>query len=103
MINGLEEHQIDSIHPAHVDHLEPIPLTEEWLKRFGFNSEESKYVWRNDNRHFKLWKRQNKLEGWYFHVTGNLADDGFIIVVKWVHQLQNLYFNLTGEELTVND
>lgn len=76
--------------------LKPIPLTEEWLLKFGF--EKVRY---EKYSHEKL----NKLRA-YPHVMTN----GFGIYlmgsysfphIKHVHQLQNLYFALTGEEVTI--
>lgn len=69
----------------------PIPLTEEWLIKFGF---EGNIIAVND-----LWIEHDGDVGYY------LADDHSIGVgmdyIKYVHQLQNLYFALTGEELTI--
>ena len=66
----------------------PIPLTEEWLLRFGFEAID---------------------DGWYQKVefTWNIYDylvrwNGNVINAQYVHQIQNLYFALTGEELTIN-
>ena len=69
------------------DCLYPIPLTEEWLLRFDWNG----YKQMNINSYFKI------DEGgciWY-------CNDFTGIVISYVHQLQNLYFALTGEELTM--
>jgi hypothetical protein len=72
-----------------LDFCEPIPLTEEWLLKFGF--EKSSY---------------------YYEIKGiaiSLGEDGRTILngcgevnakhCVYVHQLQNLYFALTGKEL----
>jgi len=75
---------------------EPIPLTEEWLLKFGFE--------KNDNNQFILMEGSvdilfNKdLNGW--------TCDGInfsINMTEHVHQLQNLYFALTGEELKLKE
>jgi len=66
----------------------PIPITEEWLLRMGFESLE---------------------DGWYKieEYTWNIYDKGFrykgqhIAEPDYIHQLQNLYHALTGEELTI--
>ncbi len=71
----------------------PIPLTEEWLLKFGFkrqiNQPYADYIL-NDwgicyeidtNNYF--WYDYDKLE------------------IKYVHQLQNIYFALTGDELEI--
>ena len=60
--------------------LHSIPLTEEWLLRFGFESKNPVLFTNSDGDSFYL-------------------DD---TKIKHVHQLQNLYFALTGEELTYN-
>jgi hypothetical protein len=81
--------------------LKPIPLTEEWLLKFGFKKD-TKYDW------------ELKVNGVLFY---GMCDDSqpintgigilnlpnSIINIKHVHQLQNLYFALTGEELTIKN
>jgi hypothetical protein len=74
--------------------LEPVPLTEEWLIKFGFiNDEEIGYSW------YIEW------EGCVI-LAYDLDDKGIRVSDTWefgkreyVHQLQNLYFALTGCEL----
>ena len=65
---------------------EPIPLTEEWLLKFGFNlySKEMYFI-----AGMKIWKCN---EIFICNKNG--------IVIKHVHQLQNLYFALINKELT---
>jgi hypothetical protein len=85
--------------------IEPIPLTEEWLLKFGFK-------FRNTNKQY----------GWYLEVSKNrvltwchskeisldfdLEDYDynntlFDFNCEYIHRLQNLYFALTGTELTI--
>ena len=77
--------------------IKPIPLTEEWFYKLGglrFNLDAEK-------KHYQI--------GLF---TFRLEKDGFILLnddntecffgfkpIRYVHQLQNLYFELTGEEL----
>lgn len=68
-------------------HFEPIPLTEQWLLRFGFA----------ENKH-TIGCFGNNVIGIYFR---NGEGNYNIAKFKYVHQLQNLYFALTGEELPV--
>ena len=72
----------------------PIPLTEEWLVKFGFVFDGVRYQQYINNN---LWAFvKNNAYGWY---------SPFIEIsngIKYVHQLQNLYFTLTGEELKDN-
>ena len=69
---------------------EPIPLTEEWLVRFGFRKSDL-----SDRFIIHGWFYFEKSENGYSFRT----IDGFVRVIESVHQLQNLYFALTGEEL----
>jgi hypothetical protein len=90
-----------SIGSAYVP-FEPIPLTEDWLVRFGFEKEvkQSDSVYISDNVY-----RLNIFEYATSCGTMNLEIDyydqhaSFTTNIKYVHQLQNLYFYLTGEEL----
>ena len=69
----------------------PIKLTEEWLLKFGFVKKEIGYS--------KLTEmEQCFLISFGKHTSVNGIK--FNNEIKTVHQLQNLYFSLTGEELT---
>jgi hypothetical protein len=73
------------------EEFEPIPLTEEWLLKFGF-------AWKNFAfRDGKFTVRFQKEFYVYLSVEGIRP---ITIKLDYVHQLQNLYFTLTGEELT---
>jgi len=72
----------------------PIPLTEEWLERFGFKFDGYCSFWKSD---IELTKDVGDNHYSVFNVHGNsLYRDG---IIQYVHTLQNLYFALTGEEL----
>jgi hypothetical protein len=77
----------------------PIPLNEDWLVKFGFaqyKDPESIYY-------------SKEFEGLFnFDLRRSFGFPNFIwefndmpLFVDYVHQLQNLYFALTGEELTI--
>lgn len=74
----------------------PIPLTEEWLVRLGFEQ-----YWEDD------WDAPYYIHsnGWNIHIHGKTMqpyDFGFEFLkykMEFVHQLQNLHFALTGEVL----
>jgi hypothetical protein len=75
----------------------PIPLTEEWLVKFGFSKISIPLVKLSGEtiNYF--------LEGLFTSTSqwGSFRwHEGYAIEIKYVHQLQNLYFALTGEELT---
>jgi len=76
---------------------EPIPLTEKWLLKFGFDKQEHEagvfYALSEiyfDDR-FKLAIQQDSGYDWVY--VG--------LELKYVHSLQNIFFALTGEELTL--
>ena len=75
------------------DDYRAIPLTEEILLKFGFFKKLGNY----------------ELENFRFHISQPMNFDGFLFCegysvitdkIQFVHQLQNLFFALTGEELT---
>jgi hypothetical protein len=72
----------------------PIPLTEEWLLKFGFVSNPYK------DRYELIAKINIIIECDKTKGLVNLYCEQFPHI-KYVHQLQNLYFALTGEELTI--
>lgn len=76
---------------------EPIPLTEEWLLKFGFKKRNDKYY---KGRYF-IEEGLSKLfnNGMSFRITINNTESAYANSIKYVHQLQNLYYALTGEEL----
>ena len=76
----------------------PMPLTEEWLEKFGFyeTSRYGKYLEFNINQEQSLRLpicKHSERDFWYV-LRGSVK-------IQYVHQLQNLYFALTGEELTI--
>lgn len=99
--------------------IEPIPLTEEWLVKFGFRKERRK--WENglgESDYFicpREWYvisfferiesgsefRQFRIYYWdKWHNNDKFLDcHQMANTLLYVHQLQNLYFALTGEEL----
>ena len=77
---------------APIDQLwcKPIPLTEEWLLKFGFDKIDFQFI-KNGIKLFPI-------RDLYYRGNFPIKSD-----IKYVHQLQNLYFALTGEELTIKD
>lgn len=85
------------------NNLEPIPLTEEWFKKFNATKD------KEFNMHYTL-----PINGDYgyllflkdkdeYDVFIHIDEDSILLYnnIKYVHQLQNLYFALTGNELTI--
>lgn len=80
----------------------PIPLTEEWLLKFGW-VKENNYLWCEDVPYIVKMKFKKDGSIWLGNVLEVHFGSGFSKKrnngVKYIHQLQNLYFALTGEEL----
>ena len=73
-----------------LEDVKPIPLTEEWLLKFGFEYSDL-------NGDSGLWK----IPPFQIYGKYNQFIYDYKLDVNYVHQLQNLYFALTGEELTI--
>lgn len=90
--NGKQKqiHSISNHNARDYSKVEPIPITEEWLLKLGYwpcNLTDNHF---NISGH-RIWK----------------CNDIFIcdkngIVLKYIHQLQNLYFALNQKELIFN-
>ena len=76
--------------------IQPIPLTEEWLLKFGFEPKGTEPIMFTNGRYNYFPSSK------YF---GNTRNNGGLIHsnVRHVHQLQNRYFALTGEELKIEE
>lgn len=84
----------------YAENYDPIPITEEWLLRFGFKNSES--INKSNSFFYK------PVGGSELHIN---PDNGVVWIerytnifnnpalIEYVHQLQNLYFALTGKEL----
>lgn len=72
-----------------------IPLTEELLKKLGLFCYGKKRNWYDDENHkFSISTSGN----WALYLNNEWITIG---KVDYIHQLQNLYFALTGMELTI--
>lgn len=104
--------QVESPYIDVVSQYEPIPLTEEWLEKLGL-------IKRNQTEELPEELQQPDIDEdgdiWYTWVKGvfnlEIQSNGEIWFelyshykhIKWVHELQNLYFALTEEELTLQE
>jgi len=76
-----------------------IPLTEEWLLKFGFeksNNNTDFYTFDKDKISIHLKSRH--------YANGRTYFNSWCIIekqIEYVHQLQNLYFSLIGKELNL--
>jgi hypothetical protein len=88
---------------------EPIPITMELIERFGFVFEEL-----GDDPTLEEQSYRKAIRGYgskAFEIEFNKFENGFtldfitgeLIIYKYVHELQNLYYLLIGWELSWND
>lgn len=89
----------DKMHPLtwYDEDLTPIQLTEEWLLKFGFEKIEDTswyFEYRIDKKNIISFDKDHK-EYSYFNLSSRLCQ------LKYVHQLQNIYFSLTQQELKI--
>ena len=85
------------------DKFEHIPLTEEWLLKFGFTKQST------SNNCNKWFKGENPItHDWLFHLVWLVGHPTPFYqnghhMIKYVHQLQNLFWCLCNEELTIKN
>lgn len=77
--------------------IKPIPLTEEWLLKFGFEYS-TMGIFKIDNFVIVKWKGE---DAEFRQFTANRGEPRHTTYLKYVHSLQNLYFAITGQELTI--
>ena len=98
-VNGFDEAQ------EHYPY-EPIPLTEEWLIKFGFEYEEDSELWVNRDFAIKLQPHSHLV---YKYLAPYKAPAKFYFIlgtnVEYVHELQNTWSVLmtSTEELTIKE
>jgi hypothetical protein len=94
------------LHPLtwYLQDLQPIPLTEEWLLKLQFEIfgdilflGDEYNIWKQTpNCRFNLFTIDK--ERWICSILNQELTE-----IKYIHQLQNLYFALTGEELVIKE
>lgn len=92
--NGLTTKTIhfDDHFTSEINYFTPIPLTEEWLIKLGFTYQTMGIFTAPSIQYFSVVK-------WQGHDAKFTLIKDQKLSIKHVHQLQNLYFALTGNEL----
>lgn len=83
--------------PSRAEYIHGIPLSEEWLLRFGLTPGMGGWNHSTEQEPFII----KEFETGVYYYTG---DEGYKLGkgIRYVHQLQNLYHAITGEELKDN-
>lgn len=96
LVTGISNSSINTIDADNLNlsDIEPIKLTDKWLTDFGF----SKTEWDHNNSFSKIVGNNDYTIVFYSNCVCEIGD---IITkeIEFVHQLQNLYYALTGVEL----
>jgi len=89
---------IGAIEWAKDNMFKPIPLTEEWLVKFGFKFDVGYHLGDLKKIRIDYYDDSN-----IWNIAQMIGSMPMYIDVKiqYVHQLQNIYFALTGNELTL--
>ena len=84
--------------PININGISPIPITPEWLERLGFEWDIYYQGYCDGNYIVNI--REN---GTISFAYGKRRHDEmqFLPYIKYVHQLQNLYHAITGNELKI--
>lgn len=92
ILSGKCEDNHESINGYDCKCIEPVLLTEEWLLKLGFQKTN---CFKNKEMIIELGLND------IFHARKRITPESSIYIcdVEYVHQLQNLYYALTGEEL----
>lgn len=89
-----------------------IPLTPEWLEKCGFgksqsDDDEQRDIWgiQVANNTSLYYDPEEENKHWYlsYEWNNNHFQNDFWACPEFVHQLQNLFFALAGEEITINE
>src|SRR5689334_2826621 len=81
--------------------ISPIVLNEHWLLSFGFEKREGNYYMLRFILEHGISKYFDN--GLSFRITIDNSTSAHVASVKYVHQLKNLYYAITGQELIYNE
>jgi len=103
-----EPHIVDKTDFKWAEMYVPIPLTEEWLLKFGFELKDKINMGFIKQINFPHMKNYLYVNSKYYTTAlwDEISQKEFLIMLnpcQYVHQLQNLYFALTNEELTIKN
>jgi hypothetical protein len=84
-----------------------IPLTEDWLIRFGFEKRNGSFsIYLSELERSEIERKRIDIFFGAERIAAELCRSGIcfsMVTCNYVHQLQNLYFALTSEELTLEN
>jgi len=92
------------VHPMteYVEHLQPIPLTGDWLQKFGFMNFGKSYYLKTELKSLGFYNKMKVRYDKFSNSFTVINPANSTIILRSVHHLQNLYFALTNTELVLN-
>lgn len=87
-----EVYKIENVNLQSAQKYEPIPLTEEWLLKMGFEKD-GKYYSKGSFHYHEF--------GHIFIGNDHVSSGHVDALIKYIHELQNLYYALKKKELTI--
>lgn len=107
IVSEIQQFKIDSYNETdsfygESDNFHPIPLTKEWLIKFGFSCEAQPYWYDKYIKNYTHVLLTHKIELEHFDDNMFIWIEGNTIIHFYtVHQLQNFWKSITGVELEV--
>lgn len=87
--------KVNYFRPRMLAKIYPADLTDEWLERIGFKNDDGSFILKDNIGEITRYY----YDGW--NMTFEFEFSSSIVYgIEYVHQLQNMYFALTGKELT---
>lgn len=96
VVNRDSIYKVENVNMQSARKYKPIPLTEEWLLRLGFDFVPDLHAYADENHYIVPFH-----DGTFQFHPFCTNDEDCWKTLEYVHQLQNLYFALTGEELQI--
>jgi hypothetical protein len=89
----------------YLEDIDPIPITEERLLNFGCDKKNERYLFFENNSEKSKWFVQiYKEDKWAVFLFVGVYPDYPVHMfrsIKYIHELQNIHFALTGEKLNL--
>lgn len=96
----------NAINELNQDMIDPVPLSKEWLKRLGLIEHSVSDFYYIELEEYILQVVVNGFSGtlekdpkWFISIDTGHGSQPVTITKRYVHELQNIYHALTGEEL----
>ena len=91
-VSFIDESCYNQEYNQYIEFISPIPLTPDWLSSFGAKKNGTQLCFKIGKNYGALIMMNGTCD--FYDYKGRT-----IAIIKYVHELQNLYFALTGEEL----